>query len=179
MKSIFNLANFLSISRIFASIPLIFFLSNINNLNYLYFSILVVVFIILSDVLDGYFARRNSQVTDFGKVIDPVADKVCLMVVLIYLISIYQIPFLIFFILLSIRDIVLLSFSLYFLLYTNYVPQAIFEGKIFILVTALMTIFNIYTINETIAIILYVLSLFLLIYSMFMYIKSHLRKINS
>tara|TARA_B100002052_G_scaffold85758_1_gene78793 strand:+ start:4876 stop:5415 length:540 start_codon:yes stop_codon:yes gene_type:complete len=179
LKSIFNIPNILSISRIIASIPLVYFLININIPNYTFYSIVVVFFIVISDVMDGYIARKNKETTDFGKVIDPVADKVCLMVVLTYLIALNQLPFLIFFILLSIRDVVLLAFSLYFLIYTKYVPQAIFEGKLFIFVTSLMIIFNIYTINEIVSVILYYISIFLLLYSMFVYIKRHLIKINS
>jgi len=179
LNKIFNIANLLSILRIFASIPLVIFLINIDEWPYLYYSILVIIFIIISDILDGYLARKNNYVTNFGKIIDPVADKVCLMAVLIYLMGVYKMPFFIFFILLSIRDIVLISFSLYFLLYTNYVPQANKFGKIFIFSTSLMIIFYIYSINDIVSVILYFISLFLLIISMFKYIKSHLKRINS
>ena len=92
MKSIFNIPNILSISRIIASIPLVYFLININISNYTFYSIIVVFFIVISDVMDGYIARKNKNTTDFGKVIDPVADKVCLMVVLTYLIALNQLP---------------------------------------------------------------------------------------
>ena len=90
-KSIYNLANLLSILRIVASIPLIICFENFNtDITYYYYSILVITFIILSDILDGYFARLSNCVTDFGKIIDPIADKACFMVVLIYLIDTYQ-----------------------------------------------------------------------------------------
>ena len=31
---------------------------------------------IISDYLDGYFARGREEITDFGKILDPLADKI-------------------------------------------------------------------------------------------------------
>ena len=44
----------------------------------------LVVYIIacLTDALDGYIARHYDQVTDFGKLVDPLADKVLVMAAL-------------------------------------------------------------------------------------------------
>ena len=39
----------------------------------------------LTDVLDGYIARRTNQITDFGKLMDPLADKLMLIAALICL----------------------------------------------------------------------------------------------
>jgi len=41
----------------------------------------------LSDMLDGYFARRRNEITNLGKYLDPVADKLVLMVSCIILSS--------------------------------------------------------------------------------------------
>ena len=56
------------------------------NLVYL---IVFVLFVIAcyTDHLDGYLARKNNQVTDLGKVLDPVADKLLINSLVIFLIA--------------------------------------------------------------------------------------------
>ena len=63
----------------------------IVHLNYL---IAGVIFIIasLTDWLDGYLARKNNQVTDLGKMLDAIADKVLVSPVLIALAANGYIP---------------------------------------------------------------------------------------
>lgn len=43
----------------------------------------VIIFAFLTDVLDGYIARHYHQITDLGKILDPIADKVMQLTVLI------------------------------------------------------------------------------------------------
>ena len=54
----------------------------------------VAVFIIasVSDFLDGYIARHYNQVTDFGKFMDPLADKCLVVAAMLWFVEIGQMP---------------------------------------------------------------------------------------
>lgn len=50
------------------------------------------VFSSITDFADGYIARRFNQITDFGKLMDPLVDKIMTMSAFICLISLGSIP---------------------------------------------------------------------------------------
>ena len=180
MDKIITIANMISFIRILLSIPLILCIDHMNSNDiYFYYSLVVIFLIVISDVLDGYIARKFEGESEFGKILDPISDKICLMCVLIYLIDVYQTKFLVFFILLSIRDIILLSYTSYLLLYRDIVTQANKWGKLFIFITMLMIVFHLYDINIFIANLLYFCSNIILILSMFIYIREHSERISN
>lgn len=110
-----NLPNRLTLLRIFLVIPLIVFFSlsywnyHIKN-NDLFFIFLYTagfIFIIsmITDFLDGYLARKKNQITTFGKLFDPLADKITINVTLIFL-TLFHYSSFIFLIVFIIRDLI-------------------------------------------------------------------------
>ncbi len=69
-----NLPNLLTIGRLFLTVGFIYSITKRGGFFYL-LAIVLFVLAVLSDYLDGYFARKYNLFTDFGKIMDPVADK--------------------------------------------------------------------------------------------------------
>lgn len=84
----FNLPNVITIGRIVIC-PVIFWLALSPAPIARISAFLLFVAAGLSDVWDGYLARRYDQITDVGKLLDPIADKLLLVVTLVpfYIIS--------------------------------------------------------------------------------------------
>ena len=107
-----NLPNILSTSRILLLIPIIFFF----ELGWYLFSIFVFVIAAISDFLDGYFARKNDQTSDTGALLDLLADKLFVSILLIWMtFNFNNIAILISSILIISREISISYLRLYFL----------------------------------------------------------------
>lgn len=87
-----NLANKLTIIRIFL-VPVFLFFMIYEGIPYGTI-IATVIFILasLTDKLDGYIARSRNQITNFGKFMDPLADKLLVTSALISLVELRIIP---------------------------------------------------------------------------------------
>ena len=84
-----NLPNRLTILRIFLIPFFVFFmLSDFSK----WIALIIFVVTSLTDMLDGKIARKYNLVTDFGKFMDPLADKLLVCSALICLVELKRIP---------------------------------------------------------------------------------------
>ncbi len=77
-----NTANKLTMFRV-ALIPVYLILWHLDFAGNNIAALAVFVIASLTDLLDGYVARRYNQITDFGKFMDPLADKVLVLTAMI------------------------------------------------------------------------------------------------
>lgn len=96
---VWNLPNVLSLSRVFLAPMVMVFLTlrgQFGNIFGLPFGDILagLVFTIaaLTDTFDGYIARKHGMVTNLGKLIDPLADKILVIAALISLVQLQRLP---------------------------------------------------------------------------------------
>ena len=96
--------NTLSIIRIIL-VPffLFFFFSNENNS--IFFSLIIFVIASVTDFLDGFIARSFNQISNFGKFLDPLADKILTLSVFSSFLLLDIISYWMFFLIIS-RDVI-------------------------------------------------------------------------
>jgi CDP-diacylglycerol--glycerol-3-phosphate 3-phosphatidyltransferase len=89
-----NIANQLTILRVVLIFPFLYFLLNANEGGFLYRLLAFIMFgaASLTDFLDGYLARKHNLITDFGKLMDPLADKILVMAALAIFVELGYIP---------------------------------------------------------------------------------------
>ena len=91
MKEIFSNPNNLTLFRI-ASVPLIVILLLFPGRLFTFVAAVLFSLAAITDFLDGFFARRKGLVSNFGKVMDPLADKLLVSSTFIMLASLGWIP---------------------------------------------------------------------------------------
>jgi len=141
-KEIFYVSNLLSLSRFFLTLITLFFLVSPFRDKYLY-SLVMIIVIWVSDLLDGYFARKRNEITELGKIIDPLADKFCVITISIVLLVQNVIP-LWFVLIIVLRDVIIFSGGLYLKRKKGIVLMSNRIGKISVFIIGLTLLFSIF-----------------------------------
>lgn len=84
-----NLPNKLTISRVIM-IPVFIVLFYVEFVGHYFAALAIFCLASLTDLLDGKIARKYGLVTDFGKFLDPIADKVLVLSALVVMLTVPQ-----------------------------------------------------------------------------------------
>jgi cardiolipin synthase len=131
-ENIWTIPNIMSLLRL-ALAPVIGHFIYHGNLG---IAIVIAVFAGLLDIFDGIIARKYNLTSEFGKLIDPLADKVTYAFVLIAMILTEMVPIWYGILFIS-RDLLILNGSLFFSNKVKELPQADKFGKLSIFVNGM------------------------------------------
>ncbi len=126
-KHFFQISNLLSLFRLVGALPLFWLLYDGSILGKPL--VLVLVFLIsISDFFDGYLARKLNQVSELGKILDPLADKVLVISVALafYLTGILDQTL---FIIIVLRDVLIILPGIFLSKFFGSVPASDQIGK--------------------------------------------------
>jgi len=86
-----TLPTWITLSRLLG-VPLILYGLYLNTVEARWFSLVLFLAAAGTDWLDGYLARKLNQITDLGKFLDPLVDKLLVLAPLLVLIELGQVP---------------------------------------------------------------------------------------
>lgn len=86
-----NTANKLTLARV-VMIPLFLLVLYLHVPGANYWALAIFIVASLTDTLDGYIARHYNQTTDFGKFMDPLADKCLVTAAMLWFVEIGHMP---------------------------------------------------------------------------------------
>jgi len=129
---LFNVPNLISLSRIPLAFSACVFLLRDS-----FIPLVFVIFLgILSDFADGMVARKTDSVSDWGKILDPLADKIAIGAFIITLALIKVVP-LWFVILFLIRDVLIAAGGIAVTKRLGYPPSSNIWGKLSTLILSI------------------------------------------
>lgn len=172
---VFTLSNLISFSRFLVAIPIIY-LHIQNDYQYDTTIIVLIFYAGISDYLDGLVARKTNTVSEVGKMIDPISDKLCAAALFIYTVWLGWVP--LWFLVLNVfRDSFIMIGSSFIKIKYGKVAMSILSGKIAVNVLALywLAIFFFRDAEQVHNWLLYICT-FIMIYSFFDYFNRY-RKI--
>ena len=132
---LFTISNFISFSRIFIVMPVVY-RHYINGYSVDAIIMLLIGYGIISDYLDGFVARKTNTISEIGKMIDPISDKIAAGLLFIYTVVIGWVPFWFLWLFIA-RDILILIGSSFIKLRYGKVAMSTISGKISVNVISL------------------------------------------
>lgn len=132
---IVNLPNLLSFARL-GLLPVFMLLLTAESAAARLWAYALGLFGLVSDVLDGFLARRLNQVTEFGKILDPLSDKIIVAGLTIFAVLEKNFPLWLAVLILG-RDVLIILLALIWKNKLTFVPTSNLVGKLAALTVSL------------------------------------------
>lgn len=152
-----KIPNIISLFRLLLTLPISYIFLNYNKIDggneYVIYIILIAF---ISDLLDGYIARKTNSVTELGKIIDPLADK-CLTAIVVFSMWYYNYFSTTLFCIIVFRDILIFVAGFITSLKIKKVVSSDYIGKFTVFTIGLAILVKLYFIelNKTIEFIIF------------------------
>ncbi len=130
---VWTYSNLLSLSRLFLGFLLFYSISHKQT----HVSISLAVLAVISDYADGYLARKRNEISELGKILDPLADKITVALGAIALYKVYSLPLWIVILIIG-RDILILAGSVILMERLQNVVASELPGKIAVTIIAML-----------------------------------------
>ena len=126
-----TLSNAVSLLRVVLTLPAVWLIS--LGVEYVWEAFGVVVVMIVSDWIDGWLARRWGEISQWGKILDPLADKVAVGAVTIAMVVFKDLPLWLVLVVLM-REVVIFFAGMYLVKRRDVLLSSNFWGKVTTLV---------------------------------------------
>jgi len=159
-------SNIISFVRVLLTVPAVYFLYN----GYYHATAVVCVLAFLSDIADGYIARKTNDVSEVGKIIDPLADKIFIAVAGLTMLLLKLLP--LWFVAVVVgRDLLIMAVGVWATKRFHVVLPSNYPGKLAALVIALTLFMTLLEFSQDVLLFMQGLSLLLMLISVAVYGK--------
>lgn len=122
-----TISNILSLSRIFFGVPIVLLILTPGN-EYRVIVVAIMLVAASTDFLDGLLARKLNQVTDFGRLLDPTADKITIIAIVVALVIAGDVSVW-YAVLVAARDLLIVAGGVRVMSRRKVVVQSVWAGK--------------------------------------------------
>lgn len=170
-NQILTISNTLSFFRLLLVFPVWFSLNNFHDETYRILTFILCIVAAITDYLDGYVARKRNEITEVGKIIDPLADKflIAVLTIKLYLIGELSSYFLL---IILLRDVIIFIGGILISLKLKKVLPSNLLGKITVTLIGFVFLLVLAGLNKqnVIFIVVYYSSIFLIYASLLGYV---------
>ena len=175
-KDIFTIPNILTYIRILLVPVFVVVYATSRSLSGHIWAIVIVAVSALTDVVDGFIARKYNMITDLGKIIDPIADKAMQFAMIFCVVVRYRLVWILF-VIYAVKELVSLAFSSYLFKHGKHISGANWAGKIctVVLYGVMLALIAFPNINSHVVTILIGFSAAFMLLALFVYMSAYVQ----